>query len=551
MRPAACLGLFLLISLAAACGIYWERRFAGARRDELPRGADLASDGLLAGRVLAGGRAVVGARVRVQGQAHSTLTDEQGRFELPRLHTVSQVSLTASKPGYFIGAATLPAAAETAPAFAEIHLQPLPADDCERYEWVDPTPDAASPRRCGNCHREIYDEWKLSGHAAAASNRRLSNLYDGRDGLGLADRGWGLLAEHPHGAGVCTSCHAPTVEPDDPAFDDLRQVAGIAAQGVHCDLCHKIRDVSIEHVGLAHGRFGIDWLRPAEGQIFFGPLDDAARGDDVHSPLQKQSRYCASCHEGIVFGVPVYTTYSEWLESPARRKGEQCQTCHMTPTGALTNIAPGAGGIDRDPKTLASHQLLPGGREAMLKKCLKLSVAARPAPARIDAGIAAGIDIQVELLARDVGHCVPTGFIDRHLALAVEAFGAGGQIVDAISGPRLPDAAGRALSGRPGRLFARLLSDAEGRSPVPFWRAGATFDDTRLAPEKPAVNRWTFPAAARKVRVRLWYRRFWPETAEAKRWPDDSLLVFERWLGMAEAPLTSSTPAGRASTKSP
>jgi len=302
MRPAACLGLFLLMSLAAACGIYWERRFAGARA---PMSAELASEAPLAGRVLAGGQAVVGARVRVQGQAHSTLTDEQGRFKLPRPRTVSQVSLTASKPAYFIGAATLPSTPETPAALAEIHLQPLPAEDCERYEWVDPTPDAASPKRCGNCHREIYDEWKLSGHAAAANNRRLLNLYDGRDWQGLPDRGWGLLAEHPHGAGVCTSCHAPTVEPDDPAFDDLRQVSGVAAQGVHCDLCHKIRDVSIEHVGLAHGRFGIEWLRPAEGQIFFGPLDDVARGDDVHSPLQSQSRYCASCHEGIVFGVPV------------------------------------------------------------------------------------------------------------------------------------------------------------------------------------------------------------------------------------------------------
>ena len=69
-------------------------------------------------------------------------------------------------------------------------------------------------------------------------------------------------------------------------------------------------------------------------QLFFGPLDDVDRGEDAFSPLYRESRYCASCHEGIVFGVHVYSTYSEWLSSPARRAGKQCQDCHMAPTGA-------------------------------------------------------------------------------------------------------------------------------------------------------------------------------------------------------------------------
>ena len=29
------------------------------------------------------------------------------------------------------------------------------------------------------------------------------------------------------------------------------------------------------------------------------------RGEDVYSPLYSQSRYCAACHEGTVFGVHV------------------------------------------------------------------------------------------------------------------------------------------------------------------------------------------------------------------------------------------------------
>src|SRR5207244_7472645 len=94
-------------------------------------------------------------------------------------------------------------------------------------------------------------------------------------------------------------------------------------------------------LGVTHGRYILGLLRPAEGQLFFGPLDDVDRGEDALAPIYGESRYCASCHEGVVFGVRVYSTYSEWLDSPARREGKQCQTCHMTPTGTLTHLAPG------------------------------------------------------------------------------------------------------------------------------------------------------------------------------------------------------------------
>ena len=512
----------LLAALAAVGAIFWQRGVAKPRQvlqEVVP--ADRPASSPLTGRVLAGGKPVAAAVVRIQGQSASTLTDEAGRFELPwPRDSADEFTLTAAKAGYFIGGRSL--AAETPAEPIEIELAAMPLEDCTRYAWVDPTPNEADSGRCGNCHREIYDEWKLSGHAAAANNRRFSNLYDGRDWQGRPERGWSLLAENSHGAGVCSSCHAPSLEPDNPDFDDLRGVSGVAAQGVHCDLCHKIREVSTEHLGLTHGRFAFEWLRPEHGQVFFGPLDDVARGEDVFSPLERQSRFCAACHEGIVFGVPVYTTYSEWLDSPARRQGKQCQTCHMAPTGSLTNIAPGAGGIERDPHTLASHQMLPGGREAMLKKCLKLALRQEAA--------GDGVAVCVDLTAHDVGHRVPTGFVDRHLALAIEAFDAEGQSIDAISGPRLPAAAGGPLAQQPGVLFAKLLTDAEGHAPAPFWRAGIAADDTRLAPDEPHSSRWTFPPGVRRVRARLWYRRFWPETVAAKSWPEDEILVFDREL---------------------
>ena len=211
-------------------------------------------------------------------------------------------------------------------------------------------------------------EWRQDAHARSATNRHFLNLYEGTNWQGEPEQGWGLLSEYPEAAGVCTACHAPAVPLDQLAVGDLRQVEGVAREGVHCDFCHKVQQVRPETIGMAHGRFGMELLRPEQGQVFFGPLDDVDVGTDSHLPLQSESLFCAACHEGVIFGVHAYSTYSEWLASPDRGLGRTCQSCHMRPTGQLTNIAPGAGGIERDPQSLASHAFLPGGLASMLAR---------------------------------------------------------------------------------------------------------------------------------------------------------------------------------------
>jgi hypothetical protein len=398
----------------------------------------------------------------------------------------------------------------------ELLLKRLPEEDCERYSWVDPTPDAARTGNCGNCHGEIYREWAASGHARSAQGKHFRNLYEGTDWNGKAGVGWSLLAQNPDGEGVCASCHAPTAG----IGANLSRVEGVAALGVHCDYCHKISGVGDGIIGRTHGRFNFDLLRPAEGQLFFGPLDDVDRGEDAYSPLYHDSKYCASCHEGNVFGVHVYSTYSEWLDSAARRESKQCQDCHMKPTGVLTNIAPGKVGIERDPKTLSNHRFFAGSQEEMLRTCLKLTVRAEQ--------LAAGVRAEIDVRAEGAGHRVPTGFIDRHLLLVVEALDAQGHPLAAIAGPKLPSAATKPLAGQPGKLFAKLLRDYSGHSPAPFWRADPEPDDTRLTPGIADKSSYLFSRETRRVRVRLLYRRFWREVAEAKGWPDEDVVVSEK-----------------------
>jgi len=461
----------------------------------------------LAGQVWDDQGPVAGARVRLKGTAVAVFSDAQGRFRFPRPLVGSRV--TAWKEGYFIGGA----GRSSSPL---IHLTRLPAADNDAYEWVDPTPNSAAGHNCANCHAEIYREWATSGHARSVTGRRFRNLYEGTDWYGKANTGWGLLTQYPDGAGVCASCHAPAAKEY-----DLRQVKGVAAQGVHCDYCHKIASVAEGTIGLTHGRFNLRLLRPSAGQLFFGALDDVDRGEDTYSPLYREARYCASCHEGIVFGVHVYSTFSEWQASPAARQGQQCQDCHMKPTGRMTNMAPGHGGVPRDPNTLANHRFFDGSQKAMLSRAVKVSLRWQRYPNRMRAW--------VQLWTEGVGHRLPTGFVDRHLVLVVEGQTSEGRTVPLQAGPTLPALAGEELAGQPGRVYARILRDFEGRSPVPFWLASPDPPpDTRLVPGKIEEDCFEFPVTLTQVRLRVLYRRFWPEVARSKNWPQDDLLVLEQ-----------------------
>jgi hypothetical protein len=463
----------------------------------------------VAGQVLGPDRPVAGATVRVQGTARHALSDERGHFRLPRLPGRRRV--TAWREGFLITGARPSGGPLT------LRLSPLPAEDNLDYAWVSPAPNPADEQACANCHAEIYREWSASGHARSASGRRFRNLYEGTSWDGEAGVGWGLVNDRPHGAAVCSSCHAPAIPAGDPGLFDLRELRDATAlRGVHCDFCHKVADVGPGSFGPAFGAFNLRLLRPKEGQLFFGPLDDVDRGEDAFSPLYRDSRYCASCHEGNLFGTRTYTTYSEWLDSPARREGKHCQHCHMAPTGKMTNVAPGRGGVERPAHTLANHRFVRSSLKDMLRGALHLVV--EPCgPGRF----------RVSVRADGVGHRVPTGFPDRHLVLVVEAWGEGGRACPPAACPTLPPAAGPELAGRPGRLFARLFHGPGGQAPVPFWAGVVREEDTRLLPGRANEATFSFRGPVLRLRVRLLYRRFWPEVVREKGWPDTDLLVAE------------------------
>jgi hypothetical protein len=188
----------------------------------------------------------------------------------------------------------------------------------------------------------------------------------------------------------------------------------------------------------------------------------------------------------------------------------------------MTNVAPRHGGIERDPATLASHRMK-GGQLDMLRSCLTLTLRLKRTPAMAEVAAA--------LVACDVGHRVPTGFVDRNLVLCVEAFDQNGRSINVPpNNPVLPTHTGKEFVGRAGKLYAKQLQDFGGSRPVPFWRARTDLEDSRLIPDQTDRFEVRFPGDAVRSRVRLIYRRFWPAVAEAKGWPNDDIIVWDQTL---------------------
>jgi hypothetical protein len=475
------------------------------------------------------GRPAAGARVGFQGCSPRVTTDCNGQFCLPD-SSRGTGRVVAWLPGYFIVGAD-----SRGNRPITIRLKKHPTDDSPDYRWVDPSPDPAAELNCANCHADIYRQWSASSHAGAAVNKHFLNMFDGSDWSGRPNIGWNFSRDQPDALAVCSACHLPTVAADDPIVEAPSRASGITREGIHCDFCHKIADTALrrepQFLGLTHGRDALRLVRPAgEQQIFFGPLDDVDGGRDTFSPLYRSSYYCASCHEGTLFGTKAYETFSEWAASSYARRGVECQHCHMKPDGTTRNIAPGHGGIDRDPNTLSTHHFPGSMDEFFLRSSVELTLEAHLA----DRAVRATATVR----SVNVGHRLPTGSPERHLLLIVRATDEHGNVLAQQSGPSIPSAGGVGLreagnlAGSPGKLFGKLLRGPGGDSPAPFWQAIDLDSDTRLLPDQPDRTTFTFDLADShgpvRLEARLIYRRFYKAIADEKSWPDADVVLAER-----------------------
>ncbi len=512
---------------------------------------------------------VAGAVVRIQTTPHSAVSGADGSFELTVPGSFEgPVKLTAWAKGYFIAG---PVEASPGQSEVTISLHRHSDKDNPDYVWLSSLRSGGTGENqgCAECHLRgtagtgpalPVDEWLEDAHSQSAVNPRFLSLYSGTDLAGhrspptrylhtkdygtfpLAPEtgeeyyGPGYKLDYPGHAGNCSACHLAAAAVNAPYDTDPTEVSGVGAEGVNCDFCHKIWDVRLDPVtGLPFenrpGVLSFEFRRPFEGhQLFAGPLDDIAPGEDTFSELQKKSQICAPCHFGVFWDTTVYDSFGEWLRSPYSdaETGKTCQDCHMPSSGAKVFARPEVGGLERDPKTIVSHRM-PGARDReLLENAVTMTVEAE----RKGSAIKVGTRIVNDL----TGHHVPTDSPLRHVMLVVRAYDGRGKELELQSGSTLPEWCGSGepedgcYGGLPGKVFVKLLRE-EWTGIVPgaaYWNPTRVLMDSRLGAFESDVGEYVFAAPEPgpvRVEAVLLYRRAFKDLMDRKGWDEPDIVM--------------------------
>jgi hypothetical protein len=526
---------------------------------------------------------VTDAIVQLHGQPAQFKTAKDGTFVINGITGTTPLVITAWSDGHYIGSTTVnPSAPDWQGGQGlTITLKSYYTSDNSLYSGFS-FEGVSGSASCGLCHRE-YKEWQVDAHAQSAINPRFISMYTGSDVNGdpgqltkLNQEGFavppdpnqpyhgpGFQLDNPDRAGNCATCHTPlaSTSPNNQncswsgchtglTIERSRGVIaphavplslkGDAGEGINCDFCHKIGDVTIDPETKLPppdmpGILSMRLYRPEEGdQLFFGTLVDVPRRD-TYLPLLSESEYCAPCHYGVFGGVVgpgtvtggtvIYNSYGEWLESPYSdpKTGKTCQQCHMPKSGADWFVYPERGGLSRDYAELHDHTMPGVTDEKLLQNSVTMNSTARRQGDRIK--------VEVRITNDNVGHDIPTDSPIRSLILVVEALDENGNMLSLIEGPVNPAYSGE-FGGLPGKTFAKILRD-EWTGEIPtgaYWRPVSIVEDTRLAALATDVTHYSFAAStngAATIRVRLLFRRAFQSLAQSKGWTDPDILMAE------------------------
>ena len=533
--------------------------------------------------------AVSGAIVQLHGQPTQFKTAQDGAFVINGISGTTPLVITAWSDGHYIGSTTVnPSAPDWKGGQGlTITLKSYYTTDNSLYSGFS-FEGVNGSASCGLCHRE-YKEWQVDAHSQSAINPRFISMYTGSDvngnpgqiteldqnGLALPldpnepYHGPGFQLDNPGRAGSCATCHTPlaSTSPNNQncswsgchtslTIERSRGVIaphavplslkGDAGEGINCDFCHKIGDITIDPKTKLPppdmpGILSMRLYRPEEGeQLFFGTLVDVTRRD-TYLPLLTKSEYCAACHYGVFGGVVgpgtvadgtvIYNSYGEWLESPYSdpETGKTCQQCHMLRSNADWFVYAERGGLTRDYAELHNHTMPGATDETLLQNSVTMKSTAKREGDQIK--------VEVSITNDNVGHDIPTDSPIRSLILVVEALDENGNVLALTEGPVNPAYSGN-FGGLPGKTFAKILKDEwTGETPTgAYWRPVSIVEDTRLAALATDVTRYSFAAptnGAATIKVRLLFRRAFQLLAEQKGWNDADIVMEEVTIPVA------------------
>jgi hypothetical protein len=252
---------------------------------------------------------------------------------------------------------------------------------------------------CGECHREIYDEWKTSIHAHA---------YD--------DPFFQAYWKKDKNIWVCLNCHTPlenqqptlikeiprgrvekAIQEPNPRYDPDYQ-----RESITCAACH-VRD-----------------------GVIYGPFEDSAAPHPTRfDPSFRTAQVCYRCHNVVSGPAQFYNvgpcgTYAEYEGKYfMQERGFICQSCHMP---EIDRPAAVNGPIRR-----GRQHLWRGGHDPdMIKRAVAVQV--RTDMVASKPGDRVGVTLTV--INAGAGHKIPTGDPDRHLTIEFSVVDREGRVLD-------------------------------------------------------------------------------------------------------------------------
>lgn len=204
-----------------------------------------------------------------------------------------------------------------------------------------------SANTCATCHPKHYEEWSVSQHAYA----QLSPIY-------MAMQTTINMKTSATNGDFCIRCHNPVgMNIGESLYISNLKRNPTSREGITCVACHRVN----KNYGKISGRFALE-----EGDVF-SPVYGPRGGEELSRVLSKPEEYrvsqskddpgrsihtsakqffaltkpgfCGTCHDVTLFnGFKLEEAFAEYKRSPAAKRGETCQDCHM---GRVQGVASG------------------------------------------------------------------------------------------------------------------------------------------------------------------------------------------------------------------
>jgi len=266
---------------------------------------------------------------------------------------------------------------------------------------------------CNLCHESIVKEWSQSMHSRSRGAWYFSHK--------VASERMGMVCSNERNEAIaCQTCHEPGGVYPFGAVIQKKPPAVAAAEGVTCDICHRITEVK----GTGEFSFGPKGIKR-------GPYKDSKSPyhKTVYSPLLESSDFCVACHGQLnnLNGLNVCDTTRSWRNSKyAVKDGKDektCQACHMPSFSGAA--ATGEAAPEDAPKNRTRHSHIfrgPNSDPTILLTAATIKQSAKRDPS-------GDVHIEVKVINSGTGHDLPSGLPERLITLKVIGKDSDGKVV--------------------------------------------------------------------------------------------------------------------------